>query len=415
MDNFIKDIEIVNYLCKNRALLSNIVCPFVIFMHKYNDENSITNLIYDWYTEFKNDHISIENIENYVYINIGRMYTYNIHSKLNIQREDFIKLINSISYDLLCAAKTENITYIFENINYFEQDKLQKHKLINSIIKVSFMKFFVFSNELFDILNKKNYISKLLFNAGKKYKNINTISQVTFDIFKEYKNLPDNFPKSTYIEFLTIYALAFKHTIQLNLDDLSLAKLDKNKMIREILNNELYKKYDLSKIIEFLEYERYSNSESLEDFICGILEIPQLIKKIMINKTKNDLLGNQISKSHIYTLTEIDKMKGVEFEQVVSNIFFKMGYNTKTTKITNDQGIDIIATRGEEKIAIQVKRYSGIVGNHAIMEAVAGMNYYQANKCMVITNNYFSKSAIKLAKVNNVILWDRNILEKNLY
>lgn len=415
MENFIKDIEIVNYLCKNRALLSNIVCPFVIFMHKYNDENSITNLIYDWYTEFKNDHISIENIENYIYINIGRMYTYNVHSKLNIQREDFIKLINSISYDLLCATKTENITYIFENINYFEQDKLQKHKLINSIIKVSFMKFFVFSNELFDILNKKNYISQLLFNAGKKYKNVNTIAHVTFDIFKEYKNLPDNFPKSIYIEFLTIYALAFKHTIQLNSDDLSLAKLDKNKMIRRILNNELYKKYDLCKMIEFLEFERYSNSESLEDFICGILEIPQLIKKIMINKTKNDLLGNQISKIHIYTLTEIDKMKGVEFEQVVSNIFFKMGYNTKTTKITNDQGIDIIATRGEEKIAIQVKRYSGIVGNHAIMEAVAGMNYYQANKCMVITNNYFSKSAIKLAKVNNVILWDRNILEKKLY
>lgn len=33
---------------------------------------------------------------------------------------------------------------------------------------------------------------------------------------------------------------------------------------------------------------------------------------------------------------------------------------------------------------------------------------------MVITNSSFTKSAIELAKVNDVILWDRNILTDKL-
>jgi restriction system protein len=48
------------------------------------------------------------------------------------------------------------------------------------------------------------------------------------------------------------------------------------------------------------------------------------------------------------------------------------------------------------------------------MEAVAGMKYYNANKCMVITNSTFTKSAQELAKVNNVELWDRQILKEKL-
>jgi HJR/Mrr/RecB family endonuclease len=44
------------------------------------------------------------------------------------------------------------------------------------------------------------------------------------------------------------------------------------------------------------------------------------------------------------------------------------------------------------------------------MEAFAGMKYYKANRCMVITNSTFSKSAIELAQTNNVILWDRQVL-----
>ena len=50
----------------------------------------------------------------------------------------------------------------------------------------------------------------------------------------------------------------------------------------------------------------------------------------------------------------------------------------------------------------------------AIQEAFAGKNYYNCDKVMVITNNYFTSSAIELAKINNVVLWDRNILKEKI-
>ena len=59
---------------------------------------------------------------------------------------------------------------------------------------------------------------------------------------------------------------------------------------------------------------------------------------------------------------------------------------------------------------IQTKSYNTPVGNHAIMEVVAGKNYYKANRCIVITNNIFTKSAKDLAFANGVELWDRKTL-----
>ena len=103
-------------------------------------------------------------------------------------------------------------------------------------------------------------------------------------------------------------------------------------------------------------------------------------------------------------------MTGIEFEQFIEKIFKNMGYKTELTKQSGDQGIDIIAKKSGITIAIQTKCYSQAVGNHAIMEAVAGMKYYDADKAMVITNSTFTRSAIELEKKNNVQLWDRKTL-----
>lgn len=107
-------------------------------------------------------------------------------------------------------------------------------------------------------------------------------------------------------------------------------------------------------------------------------------------------------------------MSGSEFENFISDLFKKMGYTTRVTKSSGDQGIDVLASKNDYIVAIQAKCYSGIVGNHAIMEAVAGMRYYKANKCMVITNSSFTKSAQELAKANEVELWDRQVLKEKI-
>ena len=102
-------------------------------------------------------------------------------------------------------------------------------------------------------------------------------------------------------------------------------------------------------------------------------------------------------------------MSGQEFEQFVSSLFNELGYETSVTKTSGDQGIDIIAKKGNAVVAIQTKCYSKPVGNHAIMEAAAGAKYYNATKTMVVT-----KSARELAQANNVVLWDRAILKEKM-
>lgn len=90
-------------------------------------------------------------------------------------------------------------------------------------------------------------------------------------------------------------------------------------------------------------------------------------------------------------------------------LFSKMGYLTLVTKASGDQGIDIIAEKNGGRIGIQAKCYSSQINNSAIQEIVAGIKHYNLDKAIVVTNNYFTKSAQKLAKSNNVILWDHNM------
>jgi HJR/Mrr/RecB family endonuclease len=81
---------------------------------------------------------------------------------------------------------------------------------------------------------------------------------------------------------------------------------------------------------------------------------------------------------------------------------------------SGDQGVDLIVTKNNIKIGVQTKCYSGTVGNKAIQEIVAGVIHHQLHQGIVITNNFFTPSAIELAKTNDIILWDRNILKEKI-
>jgi HJR/Mrr/RecB family endonuclease len=102
---------------------------------------------------------------------------------------------------------------------------------------------------------------------------------------------------------------------------------------------------------------------------------------------------------------------GYDFENYVSSLFKHMGYNTNVTSKSNDQGIDIIAFDDLVKIGIQTKFYNNPVGNKAIQEVCAGKAYYNCDRVCVVTNSSFTKSAIKLAEANHVLLIDGTKLQ----
>lgn len=105
-------------------------------------------------------------------------------------------------------------------------------------------------------------------------------------------------------------------------------------------------------------------------------------------------------------------MNGIEFEEYIKELYIKLGYNANTTSNSHDFGADIIATRDNEKICIQAKRYNKNrnVGISAVQEVIGSLNYYKANKGIVITTSNFTKSAVQSQK-NNIILFDRNELQ----
>ena len=165
-----------------------------------------------------------------------------------------------------------------------------------------------------------------------------------------------------------------------------------------------------------LEYSKMnSNSMPLTKvFHDNYANVQKIIQDLQDEAQLKDLRSGNYQKKRQYSMLEIDKMLPAQFESFVAELFVGFGYKAETTKLSGDQGIDVVAKKGNQILAIQAKHYNQAVGNHAIMEVVGGAKFYNATICYVVTNNYFTKSAKELAAANNVILWDRDKLIEKL-
>jgi hypothetical protein len=113
-------------------------------------------------------------------------------------------------------------------------------------------------------------------------------------------------------------------------------------------------------------------------------------------------------------LIETNRLLGVEagrlypdeFERYVADVFRHLGFTVDVTGKTGDQGVDVLASRGPLRLAIQAKRYDGLVGNAAIQQVYAGMAHHRCQRCVVVTTSDFTSAAIALAESTNCILVD---------
>ena len=106
-----------------------------------------------------------------------------------------------------------------------------------------------------------------------------------------------------------------------------------------------------------------------------------------------------------------DSMEGHEFERFCAEILTENGFDrVYVTQGSGDQGVDVIAHKDGVKYAVQCKCHSSDIGNKAVQEVYAGKDFYDCHVGVVLTNRYFTKSAIELAKKNGVLLWDRKKL-----
>lgn len=152
------------------------------------------------------------------------------------------------------------------------------------------------------------------------------------------------------------------------------------------------------------------------DWVQETLGIPQAVTYVLLAGTFLWLLSRYVDKQdarvRAIQISNVDAMNGIEFEQYLDKLLTSQGYRVTSTPGSGDLGVDLVATLGPAKIAIQVKRHQRRVSRRAISDAVGGMQHYGCSRSMVITNNYFTPDAIKLASSTGCALVDRDLLSK---
>ena len=109
-------------------------------------------------------------------------------------------------------------------------------------------------------------------------------------------------------------------------------------------------------------------------------------------------------------IAQVDEMSGIEFENYVEALFQAEGYRTETTPRSGDYGVDIIASKSKQRIAVQCKRYKKTLDQTPVREVYAGMSKHGCDIAMVVANRGFTKHAVELARSVGCILIDREKL-----
>lgn len=90
-----------------------------------------------------------------------------------------------------------------------------------------------------------------------------------------------------------------------------------------------------------------------------------------------------------------------EFESLITNLFQKMGLDTKLTQASRDGGVDCVAFDQRPifggKVVIQAKRYKNTVGVSAVRDLYGTMMNEGASKGILVTTSGYGKAAFDFA------------------
>jgi restriction system protein len=90
-----------------------------------------------------------------------------------------------------------------------------------------------------------------------------------------------------------------------------------------------------------------------------------------------------------------------EFEALITNLFEKMGLETKLTQASRDGGVDCVAYDPRPilggKVVIQAKRYKNTVGVSAVRDLFGTMQNEGASKGILVTTSGYGKASFEFA------------------
>jgi len=135
--------------------------------------------------------------------------------------------------------------------------------------------------------------------------------------------------------------------------------------------------------------------------IKPILEFNMVDKRFV---AQGDALSGLESRPNLMDLTP------TEFEVLVSNLFTKMGLDTKLTRSSRDGGVDAVAFDTRPvlggKVVIQAKRYKDTVGVSAVRDLFGTMLNEGANKGILVCTSGYGPDAYNFSKDKPIELID---------
>jgi restriction system protein len=91
-----------------------------------------------------------------------------------------------------------------------------------------------------------------------------------------------------------------------------------------------------------------------------------------------------------------------EFESLITNLFQKMGLETRLTQASRDGGVDCVAFDPRPifggKVVIQAKRYKNTVGVSAVRDLYGTMQNEGASKGILVTTSGYGKASFEFAE-----------------
>ena len=106
--------------------------------------------------------------------------------------------------------------------------------------------------------------------------------------------------------------------------------------------------------------------------------------------------------SNLDTRPNLMELSPTEFESLITNLFRRMGLETRQTQASRDGGVDCMAFDPRPifggKVVIQAKRYKNTVGVSAVRDLFGTLQNEGASKGILVTTSGFGKASFEFAQ-----------------
>lgn len=107
---------------------------------------------------------------------------------------------------------------------------------------------------------------------------------------------------------------------------------------------------------------------------------------------------------------EIGKMGKTQFVIYMCKLFSLKGYEVTYTPVADNHNVDLIVKRDGVTRAVGCLLANKVMCEEDVKPVYDGASFYNVDGVAVVTNMYFDRTALNLAKSRKITLIDRNIL-----